>query len=98
MKKLKATLLPDIWRAVAKLCAAIIVLILFSAVMSSGRVYIGKKSIPVEEVKSSAAREKGLSGRNKLGKGRGMLFVYSQAEDYCMWAKDMKFAIDIVWL
>jgi uncharacterized protein len=89
--------LPDTWMAVGKLVALVALLILICITIPNNSVHIGRKSIPVEVVSSSVAREKGLSGRDRLAKGRGMLFVYSQAEDYCMWTKDMKFAIDIVW-
>lgn len=40
----------------------------------------------------------GLSGRNCLNHGRGMLFAYPTTSDYCFWMKDMKFSIDMIWL
>lgn len=40
----------------------------------------------------------GLSGRDCLDQGRGMLFVYQNTSDYCFWMKDMNFSIDMVWL
>lgn len=42
-------------------------------------------------------REKGLSGWDRLGQDQGMLFVYSEPGPYCIWMKDMKFSIDIIW-
>ena len=40
----------------------------------------------------------GLSFRESLEAGRGMLFVYDEKEEQLFWMKDMKFAIDIVWI
>jgi hypothetical protein len=40
---------------------------------------------------------KGLSGRSGLAAGTGMLFSYEDSSEHCMWMKDMKFNIDIVW-
>lgn len=39
---------------------------------------------------------RGLSGRTNLE--GGMLFVFERQESYGIWMKDMKFAIDIIWL
>jgi len=44
-------------------------------------------------------RQKGLSGRESLSPKSGMLFVFdSSSEKNCFWMKDMKFAIDMVWI
>ena len=40
----------------------------------------------------------GLSFRESLEAGRWMLFVYDEKEEQLFWMKDMKFAIDIVWI
>ncbi len=43
-------------------------------------------------------RKKGLSGRDSLPIGSGMLFVFEKSGVYPIWMKDMKFAIDIIWI
>jgi uncharacterized membrane protein (UPF0127 family) len=43
-------------------------------------------------------RTQGLSGRNKLKNWEGMLFVFKNPGIYPFWMKDMKFAIDIIWI
>jgi uncharacterized membrane protein (UPF0127 family) len=43
-------------------------------------------------------QHRGLSGLPGLGSGEGMLFVYSDLRERHFWMKDMRFAIDIVWI
>lgn len=57
-----------------------------------------KQLLRAEVVDTDEAREKGLSGRDGLDKNRAMLFVFDAVEKHGFWMKDMKFAIDIVWL
>jgi len=62
-------------------------------------VKIGNASIKAEVADSDAERQKGLSGRSALGKDSGMLFVISNGKATpTFWMKDMKFAIDIIWI
>lgn len=57
-----------------------------------------KTSFKLEEVRTLQQQTRGLSGRSGLEPGTGMLFVYNNAAERCMWMKDMKFNIDIVWV
>jgi len=43
-------------------------------------------------------REQGLSGRDQLDPGSGMIFVFPKDDQYGFWMKDMRFSIDIIWL
>lgn len=52
----------------------------------------------LERVETNEARAKGLSGRDNLAPGSGMLFVFDSPAKQCIWMKDMKFNLDIVWL
>ena len=41
----------------------------------------------------------GLSGRNKLGKNEGMLFIFDRLDTQpSFWMEGMKFGLDIVWI
>jgi hypothetical protein len=51
----------------------------------------------LEKVTDSAAQAQGLSGRTSLADHTGMLFEYTETSKRCMWMKDMKFNVDIVW-
>ena len=45
-----------------------------------------------------AERTQGLSGRQTLAEGEGLLFVFDTEDFHGIWMKDMNFAIDILWL
>lgn len=61
-------------------------------------VEIGGQTVRVELARSGAERARGLSGRDSLPEGTGMLFVFPQDGAYGFWMKDMRFAIDMLWL
>lgn len=43
-------------------------------------------------------RQQGLSGRSSLAPTSGMLFAYDAPQTICLWMKDMKFGLDMIWL
>jgi uncharacterized membrane protein (UPF0127 family) len=43
-------------------------------------------------------REKGLSGRDSLPEGEGMLFVLPSTQPVSFWMKDTKFDLDMVFI
>lgn len=59
---------------------------------------IGATPLVVEVAATDAARKQGLSGRETLPEGRGMLFLFDRPLVYNFWMKDMNFALDFVWL
>lgn len=52
----------------------------------------------LEVAQTQAEKQQGLSGRNSMQKNHGMIFVYDDSDRRCMWMKEMRFAIDIIWL
>ena len=42
--------------------------------------------------------EKGLSGREELANGEGMLFIFGRQDVYTFWMKGMLIPIDILWI
>ena len=60
------------------------------------RVIFEKKTIFVELAKTSQEKEKGLSGRNGLEHGHGMLFIFEEPGQYSFWMKEMKFDLDFI--
>jgi uncharacterized membrane protein (UPF0127 family) len=79
-------------------CAAISLLLFRLDRPASRRLTLGGEQFQLEIVDSQAAREKGLSGRESLAPDRAMLFVFEAPARACMWMKDMRFSIDMVWL
>jgi hypothetical protein len=62
------------------------------------QIKIGSQEIKAEVVDNEETRIKGLSGRDSLSNNEGMLFVFEKPDIYPFWMKDMKFAIDIIWI
>lgn len=59
---------------------------------------VAGQSFNIERADTEASRKKGLSGRDSIGAKDAMLFVFDKPGQRCMWMKDMKFSIDMVWL
>jgi uncharacterized membrane protein (UPF0127 family) len=57
----------------------------------------GTTTVVVEIADTALEMTRGLSGRESLPEGRGMLFVMSSTARHSFWMPDMRFAIDIVW-
>ena len=58
----------------------------------------GGVSLRIEVATTSAAQERGLSGRESMSGDYGMLFVFPKDGLYGFWMKDMLVPIDIFWL
>ncbi len=62
------------------------------------RVEIGAASFAVEIADSAETRQRGLSGRQSLPDGAGMLFVFESEHVASFWMKEMRFPLDFVWI
>jgi uncharacterized membrane protein (UPF0127 family) len=68
-------------------------------VSSKSEVKINEITIPVEIAGTDIQRRVGLSNQDSLPEGEGMFFVFTQKDiKPPFWMKDMKFAIDILWI
>lgn len=65
---------------------------------STAVVTINDLDVEAEIARTSKQQIKGLSGRDSLKDGQGMLFVYDDYAVRKFWMKDMKFPIDIIWI
>jgi uncharacterized membrane protein (UPF0127 family) len=59
---------------------------------------IGNTEVHADVADTDAERIQGLSGRESLEEGRGMLFIFDTEARHGIWMKDMNFPLDIVWL
>lgn len=59
---------------------------------------VGENQVVVTLADTPEERTQGLSGREVLNNGEGMLFVFPEEGNYSFWMKDMNFSIDILWL
>lgn len=64
----------------------------------SAEVKIGSAVFKVEVASSIMEHSRGLSSRQQLADGEGMLFVFSSPGFYSFWMKGMIFPIDIIWI
>lgn len=65
---------------------------------STVRVDVGGASVVAEVARSEAKKALGLSHRDSLKEGTGMLFVFDTPSTLSFWNKDMRFPIDVVWM
>lgn len=66
--------------------------------LDRARVTIEGQPLTVEVARTPAARAQGLSGRERLAPGSGLLFLHPTTARHTYWMKDMRFPIDIVWM
>jgi uncharacterized protein len=57
-----------------------------------------KECINLETPRTREEQARGLAKYTSLPQTQGMLFDFGRPGDACMWMKDMKFPIDMVWL
>lgn len=62
------------------------------------QIEINGQKLSVEIADSPVKKAKGLSGRKSLPEDQAMLFIYQNPTIPKFWMKEMKFAIDIVWI
>ena len=62
------------------------------------RVSVAGHDLLVTIADDPAKRAQGLSGRPLLNENEGMLFVFEQPAVYSIHMKDMRFAIDVMWI
>jgi len=60
-------------------------------------VTVGDSSVRAEVAADEASLQRGLSGRDRLGAGDGMLFLLPD-DSPSFWMKGMRFALDMVWI
>ena len=64
----------------------------------SPEVQIGKGVWQVELAADAASRQRGLSGREKLPSGKGMLFIFPRSEVQTFWMLNCTFPIDVAFI
>jgi uncharacterized membrane protein (UPF0127 family) len=61
-------------------------------------VFVGNSPVKVYVADSIFEQQKGLSIFDTLPPSTGMFFIFDEDDEYGIWMKDMKFAIDIIWI
>lgn len=66
--------------------------------LGAASVTVGDRVFAVEVADAPHTRSQGLSGRDVLEPGTGMLFAFETAAEHTFWMPDMAFALDIAWI
>lgn len=101
LKKTKSARKAQLFLLVFTLLLAVVIWFLWddeSIEQETKTLNIADAELLVEIAETQQARAKGLSGRDDLEDGRGMLFVFDEPDLYSMHMQDMNFSIDIIWL
>ena len=61
-------------------------------------VTVGGVVLQVELAETAQQQERGLSHRDSIEQGKGMLFTFNTEGEHPIWMKDMQFPIDIIWI
>jgi hypothetical protein len=62
------------------------------------RVRAGDLAVDAEVVRTAEDRARGLSGRDALEDGTGMLFVFDREHIASFWMREMRFPLDMIWI
>jgi uncharacterized membrane protein (UPF0127 family) len=62
------------------------------------KIKLGSGIFNVSVAESDRERKIGLSGRESLSINEGLFFVFDREGKHSIWMKNMRFAIDIIWL
>ncbi len=73
-------------------------LIVFDGGGAPPTAHVGGAAFEVEIAFTTDARTRGLSGRDGLPDGAGMLFVFDGGVASKFWMREMRFALDFVWI
>jgi uncharacterized protein len=57
----------------------------------------GTTAVQVGIANTPAEQQQGLSDTSALGSDQGLLFVFSTADTYGFWMKDMNYPLDMIW-
>jgi uncharacterized protein len=95
---LKRIIVPSVLLVILLLTATIIYNIAKSNSLVCMQVSQNGSCILLETVSSPQDTTKGLGGRDSIPKGTGMLFYFGKEYKHCIWMKDMKFSLDILWI
>lgn len=70
----------------------------FEALEINASVIVGDTVFPSELAVNSVERTKGLSDRDVLEPGTGMLFIFEDRQASSFWMRKMRFSLDFVWI
>ncbi|MFQ5656213.1 MAG: DUF192 domain-containing protein [Candidatus Methylomirabilales bacterium] len=80
-------------------CILLCLLTTTAEAAEGGKVLFGEDVVVrIEVARTETEKIRGLSGRERLALGEGMLFVYEEPARPAMWMRGMRFPLDILWI
>lgn len=87
-----------IYRSLPRILLCLL-LVAVAEVAEAAQVRIGDRAVvTVEVAHTETEKVRGLSGRDGLAPGGGMLFVYQAPARPLIWMRGMRFPLDILWI
>lgn len=86
------------WRLVFVVAFFIFGALFVSFLYEPRKLEVGSQFYNIDYASTAAKREMGLSNRDSLPDDTAMLFDFGKPGKYCIWMKDMRFSIDILWV
>lgn len=83
---------------VALIALAVVYVIMPNLPSAATRLKLGDGIFHARLALNDEARQKGLSETSSLGADQALLMAFPESDKWSIWMKDMKYAIDIVWL
>ena len=77
---------------------AVVVMLFVFNTKSKSYIVINDKSFKIDVAITNSQKSKGLAKYEKIPNDFGMLFLMGKSDYYTFWMKDMKFAIDIIYI
>ncbi len=84
------------WRIIFVFLSILVFVIILQS--SNAGVRLGQQDFQLETTETYEQKEKGLSNRTSLDKNTGMIFESGGDKEMCMWMKNMKFDIAMIWV
>lgn len=66
--------------------------------LKTTKISIGGSDWEVEKAQTLVEKARGLSYRETLGKGKGMIFFFDPPSRESFWMKGMNFSLDMIWI
>ena len=76
----------------------LVVFLISRQTVSMGTVVLGGVEVQVELAQTAEGQSKGLSGRETIAEGEGMLFIFEQEGRTGFWLKNVRFPLDLIWI
>lgn len=65
---------------------------------AAAKIFLKTETLTAAILDTPTAKQKGLSGQDKLAPHQAVLMIFPEPGEYGIWMPNMKFPIDVIWL